>query len=365
MKVTLALLILCASCTFRKDAEPKPATAPVVVATVALKAKPEPAIKSQSERELEKILHWFEQMDAIYREALWVIRKERAPQAKSMFGKMQRALLTDMKQKLSNKSLFKCDVYSMKRDVMGLAGIPQKAEVFHKCNSKESFIPIGDWSYTKANEFTVNFQGSNLSEVLGFATSILSPRIQCKLKSTDSGLIESFHCENLMIDFDPAKNQVLKFTKFEFTKSARSILQIKAEVLENLDPVRKIEVEVPMEGKITVVETVLQAPEYVAKQVPGEKSNSNQEKPKNEKKPQEGSQENSQEGRPESRQEGRQESNFPPGVGIQAPQQNQEEGQQQAQPPEIYPNQEQQQQEPQNPQQQAPPPEIPREQNTR
>jgi len=358
MKFAIALLILCASCSFRKETAPKPAETPVPAPSTVKNTKLEP-VKSARDRELEKILHWFEQMDAIYREALWVIRKERAPQAKSIFGKMQRALLTDMKQKLSNKSLFKCDVYSMKRDVMGLGGIPQNAEVFHKCNSKESFLPIGDWTYAKANELTVNFKGGNLSEVLGFATSILSPRIQCKLKSNDNGIIESFNCENLMIDFDPAKNQVLKFTKFEFTKSARSILQIKGEVLENLDPVRKIEVEVPLEGKITVVETVLQAPEYVAKQVPapvvvpsqvpGTKSNSNQESLNNEQNPQQQATQTPQEGNQES-------SNFPPGVGIP----------QEGQPPAIYPNQENQQEPPpENPQQQAPLPEIPRDQNTR
>lgn len=275
MKYTLVMLILCAACTFHKDAPKetsqwegenplRPSPAMQNPRTLAKQNSTE----APAGKELQKILHWFEQMDAIYRESLWVIRKEKAPQGKSIFGKMQRALLTDMKQKLSNKSLFKCDVYSMKRDVTGLGGVPQNADVFHQCNTKESFVQIGEWNHLKATELTMNFRGGNLSEVLGFATGILSPRIHCDLKSNDNGIIERFNCENLMVDYDPAKNQVLRFTKFEYVKSASSILHLNAEVLENLDPVRKIVVDVPMEGKITVTETVLQAPEYLAKQVP-------------------------------------------------------------------------------------------------
>ena len=268
MKYTLVLLIFCAACTFRKEAATQTSPTEVGKLLKISHSTPNPKAKSPAEKELQKVLHWFEQMDAIYRESLWVIRKEKAPQGKSMFGKMHRALLTDLKQKLSNKSLFKCDVYSMKRDVAGLTGVPQNADVFHRCNSKESFVRIGDWSHPKANELTMNFHSGNLSEVLGFATGILNPRIQCKLKSSESGIVESFSCENLMVDYDLAKNQVLRFSKFEYIKSASSILHIKAEVLENLDPIRKIVVDVPMEGKIKVTETVLQAPEYIAKQVP-------------------------------------------------------------------------------------------------
>jgi hypothetical protein len=262
----LVILISSASCTSRKEAVPE---APKVQASA--RAAPTPVTSNaakNTDKELQKILHWFEQMDVIFRESLWVIRKEKAPQGKSPFGKMQRALLIEMKQKLSNKSLFKCDVYSMTRNLVGLGGIPQDAEVMHKCNSKESFVKIGDWSHPKSNELKMNFRGGNLSEVLGFAAGILSPSISCKLHSNDNDIIENFSCDGLMVDYNPAKNQVLRFNQFEYQRSAKSLLYLKAEVLENLDPVRKIEVDVPLEGKISVTETVLKAPEYVAKQVP-------------------------------------------------------------------------------------------------
>lgn len=266
--VGLVMLIFCASCTFKKKevaAEPE-SVASTPIPRLKAAATPEPV--KMADREAQKILHWFEQMDAIFRESLWVIRKERAPQGKSIFGKMQRAMLVDMKQKLSNKSLFRCDVYSMTRNISGLGGVPQNAEVMHQCNTKESFIKIGDWNHAKAEELTVNFRGGNLSEVLGFTTGILSPKISCKIKSTENGIIEIFSCDGLMIDYNPAKNQVLRFNQFEYQKNSKNMLYIKAEVLENLDPVRKIEVNIPLEGKITVTETVLQQPEYLAKPVP-------------------------------------------------------------------------------------------------
>lgn len=272
MKYALVLLILCAGCTFRKEApkaDEKAETTRLQTSVPKINSTPDPA--KEQERELQKIMHWFEQMDAVLRESLWVIRQERAPQGKSLFGKMQRAVLIEMKQKLSNKSLFKCDVYSMTRNVKGLNGVPQSAEVFHQCNRKESFVKIGDWDHPNANELTMNFRGGNLAEVLGFATGIFSPKIQCKLKSTENGIIEKFSCENLMFDYNPAKNQVLRFSRFEYEKSSKQILHIKAEVLENLDPVRKIDVDVPMEGAISVTETVIQAPQFVAKEVPATK----------------------------------------------------------------------------------------------
>jgi len=265
---SLIMLIMCASCTFKKRAETssKEVAEATPLASVKTAVTPDPA--KAADREAQKILHWFEQMDAIFRESLWVIRKERAPQGKSIFGKMQRALLVNMKQKLSNKSLFRCDVYSMTRNISGLGGVPQNAEVLHQCNSKESFVPFGDWSHPRADELIVNFRGGNLSEVLGFTTGVLSPKISCTIKSSENGIIDRLTCQGLMIDYNPAKNQVLRFTQYEYQKSAKNMLSIKAEVLENLDPVKKIEVNIPLEGKITVTETVLQQPEYVAKQVP-------------------------------------------------------------------------------------------------
>ncbi|HEY8272431.1 MAG TPA: hypothetical protein VIG33_16180 [Pseudobdellovibrionaceae bacterium] len=270
LEYALIMLILCASCTSQQEGASLAVQAakPAATANAPKISTPPVAAAKTADKELQKILHWFEQMDAVFREALWVIRQEKAPQGKSVFGKMQRALLIEMKQKLSNKSLFKCDVYSMTRNVPGVAGFPQDAEVMHQCNKKESFIKIGDWSHPKSNELFINFRGGNLEEVLGFATSILSPRMSCKLKSHDNDIIENFSCEGFMIDFNPAKNQVLRFNQFEYQRSAKTMLYLKAEVLENLDPVRKIEVDVPLEGKISVTETVLQAPEYLAKQVP-------------------------------------------------------------------------------------------------
>jgi hypothetical protein len=276
MKYAFVLLILCASCTFKKSptnsSGAAPSSSPSVIATAS---RPENRAleirgheKSDVDKEFEKISRWFEQMDAVLREALWVVKKERPPLGKSIFGKMQRALLVEMKQRLSNKSLFRCDVYTMSlrtngspsRKGDGPTGVPQTAEVFHRCNSRESFAKFGEWRHLKPDELEIDFQASNLSEVLGIATGIFNPKIHCKLKSNDAGLIQNFSCENLMMDYNPAKNQVLKFKRFEFSKSGQQILHLQADVLENLEAVRKIEADVPIDGAILVTETVLKAP---------------------------------------------------------------------------------------------------------
>lgn len=282
MKYTVVLLLLvAAACTPKETSREIRKEAPSAASTPssALRLNSNSSTKKSSkldstkdsaktgERELLKILRWFEQMDAIYRESLWVLRKSKAPVGKSPFGKMQRALLIEMKQKLSNKSLFRCDVYSMKRVVGGLGGVPQSAEVFHRCHSKDAFVSIGEWSHSTPDELTIEFKASNLTEVFGVATAILSPSIRCKLKSNENGIIDVFKCDGLMIDYNREKNQVLRFKSFEYLRSAKNMVRLQAEVLENLDPVRKIDVDVPMEGKIKVVETVLQAPMYEATKV--------------------------------------------------------------------------------------------------
>jgi hypothetical protein len=272
LKLVATMLILSAACTKKQDPAPvpSPVPSPGVVSSAAgpaiLPSVPTP--KKNQERELQKIAKWFEQMDAVLREALWVVRRDRPPLGKSIFGKMQRALQIEMKEKLSNKSLFKCDTYSMTRSVGGLDGIPQTAEVMHRCGSKQSFEKIGDWTHADRDSLGMNFRGGNLEDVLGMTTGILSPKISCNLNSNEAGTVESFKCDGLMIDFDSKKGQVLKFDRFEYIRGAKKVLHLRAEVLENLLPIRKIEADVPMEGVIKVTETVLQAPMMESKEVP-------------------------------------------------------------------------------------------------
>jgi hypothetical protein len=276
MKYAFVLLIFCASCTSHKEPSktessaqemvtPTPTISSNKTLTMAPKGSPTPV---PAERELQKITKWFEQMDAILRESLWVLRKERPPQSKSIFGKMQRAALIEMKQKLSNKSLFRCDVYSMSRKISSASGVPQTADVFHKCSTKESFVQIGDWSHLAPNELIMNFRGGELGEVLGFTTGVFSPKIHCEMKANSNDVIESFSCKGLMVDYNPQKNQVLRFNRFEYERTSKEILHLRAEVLENLDPIRKIETDIPVDGKILVTETVLQEPVVESKPAP-------------------------------------------------------------------------------------------------
>jgi hypothetical protein len=265
MKYVFVLLILCAACTKHEEAKPVPVTPPPAPKAVT-KVAENP--KSQQDRELQKIARWFEQMDSILRESLWVVRKDRPPLGKSIFGKMRRAILVELKEKLSNKSLFRCDIYSMTRNTPGLSGIPQSAEVMHKCGSRDSFNKIGDWNHPSAKVLTMGFRGGNLEDVLGMATGILSPRISCELKANDNDNIEHLKCEDLMIDYNAKKGQVLKFTRFEYDRGATQILHLNAEILENLQPVRKIEADVPIDGAIQVTETVLSEPMVEAKPLP-------------------------------------------------------------------------------------------------
>lgn len=214
---------------------------------------------ANKDKSLDVFVRYFEQADAIHREAWWVLTSERRPVGKSPFGKVQRALLASQNIKLTNKSMFSCDRYLVKRDVLGLKGYPQKAEVFEKCSEKIEAKKIAEYFAPNDKEVQVKFFPENMEELLGLGATVLNKHIQCTLNGNDQGQLQKLKCKDWAQD--RTKEQMIRLDVYDYEKTGRNIIKLKGKVYENLTDTRKIEAEVPMEGKIYVTETELYPPE--------------------------------------------------------------------------------------------------------
>lgn len=267
MKVLVWGLILAisaglTSCFWRTEKGPAPTNQP----SPSLPSTPTSVTVPKKDRSLEIFAKYFEQADAIHREAWWVLTAERRPTGKSPFGKVQRAILSSEGAKLPNKSAFRCDRYIFKRDILGASGYPQKGEVFEKCLEKEAAKKIAEFFSSSPTNIEATFLPENLEEILGLGATVLNRPIKCSLKGNESEQLEQLKC----IDWaqDRTNSQMIRLDEYDYTRSGKNLIKLRGKVYENLTDTRKIEADVPMDGKIIVKETELYPPEPIPSVAP-------------------------------------------------------------------------------------------------
>jgi hypothetical protein len=210
------------------------------------------------DKSVDYIARLLEQADGVHREAWWVLTSDRRPVGKSPFGKVQRALLSSDNVKLSNKSLFRCDRYLVKRDVMGKEGYPQRAEVFEKCSEKLAARKIALVTAQKIGDVQLILYPEHLEEVLGLSATILNKPISCSLKGNEQGQLLSLSCKDWAQE--RSKEHMIRLDVYDYQKEGQNMIKLRGKVYENLTDIRKIEADIPMSGKIQVTETELYAP---------------------------------------------------------------------------------------------------------
>jgi len=239
-----------AGCPSKKASEV--VSGPVVVATAA------PVAAIIKDKSVDYIARLLEQADGVHREAWWVLTSDRRSVGKSPFGKVQRALLSSDNVKLSNKSLFRCDRYLVKRDVMGKEGYPQRAEIFEKCSEKLAAKKIALVTAPKMGDVQLILYPEHLEEVLGLSATILNKPISCSLKGNEQGQLVSLSCKDWAQE--RSKEHLIRLDVYDYQKEGQNMIKLRGKVYENLTDIRKIEADIPMTGKIQVTETELYAP---------------------------------------------------------------------------------------------------------
>lgn len=222
-----------------------------------------PAVKVAStpinkDKSLEVLSRLFEQADAIHREAWWVLANERRPVGKSPFGKVQRALLASQNVKLTNKSMFRCDRYWMKRDVLNASGFPQKIEVFERCSEKIAPKLFAQVLFVSEREVQATFIPENLEEILGLGAAVVNKAIQCSIKGNERAQLTQMNCKDW--SQERSKEHMIRLDVYEYQKEGQNLIKLRGKVYENLTDTRKIVADIPLAGKIEVLETELYPP---------------------------------------------------------------------------------------------------------
>ena len=215
--------------------------------------------KFGKDENLEELIRYFEQTDAIHRESWWVLSEERRSPGRSPFGKVQRALQSFQKIKLSNKSLFRCDRYQLKKEILGPKGFPLRIDVFEKCSEKTRAKLIAKVFSEKSKLVEVSFFPENLEEVLGLGPSVINKTIVCNIFGNESGQVNQFNCSDWAQD--RSKEQMIRLDTYEYQRTGNKMIKLRGKVYENLTDTRKIVADIPLEGKIEVVETELYPPQ--------------------------------------------------------------------------------------------------------
>ncbi|WP_413574658.1 hypothetical protein ACLVWU_10550 [Bdellovibrio sp. HCB290] len=248
-------LVLFASCTRKKETAVEVSATPAAANMVN---QPPRKVLSPQEKSAALFVHLMEQADSVHREAWWVLTNERRALLKSPFGKVQRAILSQGNAKLGNKSLFRCDRYEVKRDVMSQTGYPQKIEMYEKCSAKSPAKHMAMLYAKNDTEFDLTFYPEGLEEVLGIGAAILNKTITCHVRTNANEQLLVLNCKDWAQEKN--KEQMIRLDVYDYQKEGQDMIKLVGKLYENLTDIRKIEASVPMTGKITVTETELYAP---------------------------------------------------------------------------------------------------------
>lgn len=222
----------------------------VLMPNAKVKALPEKPLQLELNlKEKKSLIKIFAQADSIIREASWLLTEKRKVKMSSPFGRIQRAFMISANQKLTKLPGLKCDRYGIQN------GIDLK--ISFNCEKKPvSFAQVSGF---KQKHITVSFETLNLADSLGIAASIYGKPIVCQIQVNSENELLRMDCNTWVQD--RFENQLVVLSELQFSKKENDQLVMKGEVLENLKLRRKIDVKVPISGKIKLSEIELPRPE--------------------------------------------------------------------------------------------------------
>lgn len=249
-------VFLSLSACFSREEKP---VAVVTPPSSVVKKVAESSPVSHRDKSLDVLVRYLGEADSIHREAWWVLNNERPAVGKSPFGKVQRAFLSSQNIKLTNKSLFRCDRYVVQKLPGSAAQFPQDFAIFEKCSEKIAAKKIATVKMLSERDVQLLFLSENLEEILGLGATVLSLHIECSVQGDGQGHVQKLKCKDWAQD--RSRDQMIRLSVYDYEKLGKNLLTLRGKVFENLTDIRKIEAEVPLDGKIFVTETELYPPE--------------------------------------------------------------------------------------------------------
>lgn len=240
----LSLLIL--GCPWQKKGEPE------IKPTVSLRLPQKKLqVSSSSQRELQVLMQGLSDLDAIYRELIRVALEQKTSSA-SLFYKLQRSLAAEEGIRVSPLSSLGCEKYRIHFS-------PQKSnwktlEVLETCLKVPVVLMKVDLK--KENQYDIQIFSEPLQKLLGLRASLAFQMAQCHLRM-DSGRLVQARCEKLSHEKPHSEHVLLIQSLTLEQKNEEFEAHLMGQMLDNLAPLRKFELHVPVQGAITIQETDL------------------------------------------------------------------------------------------------------------
>ena len=218
----------------------------------AIQTVPDPMQKTWST--WSKILM---QANAVEREAWWVLTDQKSKGSVGSFSRLQRAL-EKQTQGLKKNKVLACEQFELRKDILDPVATEQmykmKGQLFEICE-KPGFL-ILDFEYLENRKLKLMINPEHQTDVFGLGAAIFNKQIVCVLTWNEKEILTNLKCENYKRNRSP--KEIVELDTFDYQFEAKNILSLKGKISENLSVKRKIETQIPLDGKITDLETEIE-----------------------------------------------------------------------------------------------------------
>lgn len=237
----LSLFLLITACHKKPDSAETTGPDPVPVAA----QKPEK--QSNFSKLLRESIYF---ANSLEREALKLITKDSSFQRLTLFSVLSFVVETSSGAKKSTPLGLDCGTFTVKK-----AG--RDISIMKSCS--KPFLEMARIQIVseteKTAEYTVDFTINEWSGILGMAVTLTGSNVRCQLSVKDSRL-NRMNCDNwsFLISESHLSATVVKTKVFLFEREALKQFVIKGGFFKELIENKKIDIEVPLEGKIKIIE---------------------------------------------------------------------------------------------------------------
>ncbi len=263
LKYSLLLILFVAACHKRKeakqDSQPVESSNESVAVNEAKKVENLNIQKPKISKTLREAIYF---AGSLEREALKLILKDSSFQSNTLFTVLSYVVETYSGSKKSTPFGLDCGKFELKfeKDLVRIAKACQR--------------PAVDVAYintlSENRDYQISFNINHWGRVLGMSAVLTGSDVKCRIGIVEQKL-SSFTCENwiFQISEDQLSSTVVKTTDFIFQRKASKQFVIKGGFYKELVQNRKIDIVVPIEGKIKIIEQEIKVIDEFADQKDG------------------------------------------------------------------------------------------------
>lgn len=254
-----AIFLLVTACHRKNEPEKTGASTEVAAVSTTEMVKKSPEKKKRFSRVFRESVFFAKSLE---REALKLLLKDSAQQQNTLFSVLSYIVENDSGVRKSTPTGLDCGKFDISEQ--------DKTFVIKKACRKPYTDAIYINTVAENAEYETRFVISQWGAVLGMSAVFAGSDIKCRLRIIEQKL-ETFSCENWTHQISESLHSVtvLKASEFLFQRHAEKQFVIKGGFYKDLIQNKKIDVTVPLEGKIKIFEQELKVIDEFATQRDG------------------------------------------------------------------------------------------------